>query len=125
MPISKVDGLKRGNGGIYPQSEGQGELSGLLSNINYGVLEYIEKEMEWLEVFDHKVYSCDLLSLKPELRIYESAIEKVGMNPEECLFIDDAQENIDGAKAAGMEGIRFESTKAMIDQVERLYELVQ
>ena len=45
--------------------------------------------------------------LKPHAEIYERLCEKFDLKAEECLFVDDLQANIDGAKAVGMEGYCF------------------
>ena len=39
--------------------------------------------------------------------------ERYELNPEECLFIDDLKENIEGARATGMDGIVFESIEQL------------
>ncbi len=57
-----------------------------------------------LQYFDGVVISADYKLLKPEKEIYETLFEKFSLKPEECFFIDDVQKNIDGAKAAGMDG---------------------
>ena len=51
--------------------------------------------------------SFELGYYKPDIRIYEAAIKGIGATPAECTFFDDLQENIDGAKKAGMNGICF------------------
>ena len=45
---------------------------------------------------------------KPSREIFEKVCEALGSAPEHCLFLDDKPENIEGAKAAGMQGIVFE-----------------
>lgn len=55
--------------------------------------------------------------LKPSLAIYQRFCEKFSCRPEECLFIDDRQVNIDGAMAAGMAGYCFEDGDAARLQV--------
>ncbi len=57
-----------------------------------------------LSLFDGVLISADYKLLKPEKEIYEALFEKFSLNPEECYFIDDVQKNIDGARAAGMDG---------------------
>ena len=57
--------------------------------------------------------------MKPEPEIYQTLLAKYGLKAEECVFLDDRQVNIDGAKAQGMEGIVFTSYE---DAVERLKE---
>lgn len=57
-----------------------------------------------LSLFDGVLISADYKLLKPEKEIYLALFEKFSLNPEECYFIDDVQKNIDGARAAGMDG---------------------
>lgn len=57
-----------------------------------------------LSLFDGVVISADYKLLKPEKEIYLTLFEKFSLNPDECYFIDDVQKNIDGARAAGMDG---------------------
>ena len=45
--------------------------------------------------------------LKPDPAIYRRLFERFDIRPEESFFIDDIQENIDGAKACGMDGYCF------------------
>lgn len=49
---------------------------------------------------------------KPNARIYRLAAQRLGVVPEECLFMDDSKINVDGAEAVGMEAIRWESREA-------------
>jgi putative hydrolase of the HAD superfamily len=55
------------------------------------------------------VFSCQEKLLKPDPAIYRVLCERYGLEPSECVFIDDTQINIDAAIAFGMRGIRFES----------------
>ena len=45
--------------------------------------------------------------MKPQKEMYEHFYERFGLDPQECFFIDDLQDNIDGAKATGMDGYCF------------------
>ncbi|MCM1206981.1 MAG: HAD-IA family hydrolase [Firmicutes bacterium] len=45
--------------------------------------------------------------IKPEPAIYKRLFEKFNLKPEECIFTDDREENINGGKSLGMEGIVF------------------
>lgn len=75
----------------------------LLSNASSDFHER-RKNIPALALFDGVVVSADYKLLKPEKEIYLTLFEKFGLKPEECFFIDDVQKNIDGAKAAGMDG---------------------
>jgi len=78
----------------------------LLTNANEQFHQYQETVPAW-ECFDGLVVSSDYKLLKPEPAIYRVLAEKYSLTPGECLFIDDREENVAGAQAAGMEAVRF------------------
>ena len=51
---------------------------------------------------------------KPQPEIYRLAAERLGVAPEECVFVDDLRENCEGAEAVGMTAIRHRSPKETI-----------
>lgn len=57
--------------------------------------------------FDGIVVSADIHICKPDIRIYQYLTEQYGLKPEECFFIDDRDDNVEGAKNAGMDGAVF------------------
>ena len=62
--------------------------------------------------------------MKPQKEMYGHLFERFGLIPEECFFIDDVQENIEGARACGMDGYcfadgDFERLKAVLEAVNR------
>ena len=57
--------------------------------------------------FKKLFFSHELRMLKPNREIYEHAIAESGCKPEECLFIDDSQRNVDGGIAAGMHAVLY------------------
>jgi putative hydrolase of the HAD superfamily len=59
------------------------------------------------EIFEEIVDSAFVGCRKPEPRIYELTLERIGMPAEACLFIDDLSPNIEGAEAAGMKAVHF------------------
>ncbi len=61
-----------------------------------------------LDFFDGVFVSSDYLMLKPDVEIYKTFLDKYGLKGEECLFIDDRQDNIEGAGKAGLNTFRFE-----------------
>jgi putative hydrolase of the HAD superfamily len=61
---------------------------------------------------------------KPEPGIYRLAAERLGVEPAECVFVDDLGTNIKGAVAVGMVGVRFVSAEQAIDELEALFGLV-
>ncbi len=81
----------------------------LLSNTNPLHWEFIRKRYAFAREARGAVLSCSVGARKPEKAIYEAAVRAAGVPAERCLFIDDLEENVRGARAAGMRALRFKS----------------
>ena len=57
------------------------------------------------ELFDVVVDSCATGIRKPDRRIYELALERLGVPAEEAVFLDDFAGNVEGARRVGIHGI--------------------
>jgi len=91
----------------------------LLSNINYGVLTYIQEKFSWLTLFDQHFYSCEMKMLKPSKEIYKALLKGIDLPAKQCLFFDDSKENIQGAVECGLQGIVFtniEDVQALVKE---------
>ncbi|KAE9554147.1 hypothetical protein FO519_002627 [Halicephalobus sp. NKZ332] len=62
--------------------------------------------LEDLSDFDVVVESCKVKMRKPNPEIYLYTVDLLKLKPEECVFIDDFEVNIEGAKKIGMPGIQ-------------------
>jgi putative hydrolase of the HAD superfamily len=69
------------------------------------------------EIFEEIVDSAFVGCRKPEARIYELTLERIGMPAGACLFIDDLQPNIEGAEAAGMNAVHFRDNAQAIAEI--------
>ncbi len=78
----------------------------LLSNAAVDVPDYWQK-VPGSAYFDDLCVSAFEGVIKPQPEIYQRAVEKFGVNPSECVFIDDVTANIEAAYNAGMQGIVF------------------
>jgi putative hydrolase of the HAD superfamily len=85
----------------------RGILTAILSNIGDTVLANMQRELPWLKRFDVHVWSYQLRMAKPEAAIYQHTLKQLGTRPDETLFIDDKQVNIDAANAVGIKGVLF------------------
>ena len=65
--------------------------------------------------FDGKLISCDVKVVKPSREIYQIFTDKFSLEPDECLFIDDAPANVAGAIACGWQGIVFHGDAAELE----------
>ena len=72
------------------------------------------------EIFEVVVDSAFVGSRKPEPRIFELTLERLGdgYRFEDCLLVDDIQVNCEGAEALGMKAVRFEDTGQTIAVIE-------
>ena len=80
---------------------------GLLSNAWVNSRKRLGSSFHFIEIFDVSIFSAEVRSRKPEAEIYLIMLEKLGTKPEECIFIDDFPENIEGAQNLGISTILF------------------
>ena len=66
--------------------------------------------------FEGKLISCDVKMVKPCPEIYRLFTKRFSLNPEECLFIDDATNNVAGAISCGWHGIVFHGDEAELEE---------
>ena len=77
-----------------------------LTNWSYKVYEVIKRHTIF-SLLEGYVISSEIHLLKPDPKIYIHLTEKFSLRPNECLFIDDKLENVEGAENIGMHGIQF------------------
>ena len=75
---------------------------------------------ETLGHFDRLVLSYEVGHFKPSAAFYLACAEAAGADPGDCLFIDDLPENVEGARAAGLVGVLFRETGALIRDLDSL-----
>ncbi len=102
------------------QVRSAGLLTGLLSNLPQDLGDHLRNEMHIPEDFDHHTFSYELRAAKPEAAIYQHAVEGLGVDPSEALFLDDRRDNVEGAIAFGMHAIEFESPERLKAQLAEL-----
>lgn len=78
----------------------------LLSNARETVHMY-GKRIPGLELFDGKMFSCDVGILKPQQRIFEALCDEYHLLPEECFFVDDVTANVEAAMGIGFQATVF------------------
>jgi putative hydrolase of the HAD superfamily len=92
-----------------------------LSNVDSDCAKHIIKKYKKIYgLFDGCVFSCNVGMAKPEKSIYLCTLKKFGLNPKECIFIDNQPENLPPARELGMKAVRFESASKLNHQLTRL-----
>lgn len=72
-----------------------------------------EKKYNFINLFDGGIFSYEVGVRKPNIKIYEIAVEKIGVKSEEILFIDDKQINLPPAEQIGMQTLLCISTEQL------------
>jgi putative hydrolase of the HAD superfamily len=86
----------------------------LLSNTNATHIHWLDGHLQQAHqldihyfetvLFQKAYYSHQLKARKPDIEIYEMVLQDAGLRPEETLFIDDREDNIEGARSVGIKG---------------------
>lgn len=77
-----------------------------MSNNNKETANYLRK-LDFYQDISGDVYSCDYNVIKPNIEIYNILLNKFNLIPQECLFIDDNQSNIETALKLGFKTINY------------------
>jgi len=101
--------------GTYRSS---GIKTALLSN-SWGGDGYPRETFDVL--FDTVVLSGDVGLRKPQAEIYLMTASRLGLEPQDCVFVDDLKSNIAGAEAVGMKGILHTDVAVTIESLEEIF----
>jgi len=80
---------------------------GLLTNNVAGWVERLLEKLPTKDLLEIIVDSSQVGLRKPEPQIYQLTAQKLGLKPQECLFIDDLPVNVEGAQKAGLKGLLY------------------
>ena len=97
-----------------------GVKTGILSNIGDHMETGILHKFPWLRDFAHHTFSHRLGIAKPDPAIYQHAVQGLATKAENILFIDDREENIVAAHAAGMQAIQYSTQDAFVDEMRAM-----
>lgn len=94
-----------------------GLLSNTVIDLRKGVFE------PWqIGLFDEVIQSYEVGAAKPDRRMYEIALDRLGVQPDEVVFVDDQLRYIEGAQAVGLKTILFENNAQAKRDLERFLE---
>jgi epoxide hydrolase-like predicted phosphatase len=93
--------------------------TGLISN-TWGAPTLVRRR-ELSRRFDVVIRSDEVRLRKPQPEIYLLAAARLGVSPSECVFVDDLLQNVEGARAVGMEAFVHRSAEFTIPKLEGLF----
>lgn len=88
-----------------------------LTNWSHELFPVALERFAFLEVFEDIVVSGTEQLAKPDPRVYARLAERTGMPLTACVFVDDKPENVEAARAAGMDGVVFVDGSTLRDQL--------
>lgn len=92
----------------------------VLSNYPEFLYEKTKPRMAFLPYLDGAIFSAFEKDVKPHESIYRLLLDRYGLAAAECVFIDDREENVQGAGKAGIHGILFEGYESANRQLLEL-----
>ena len=90
-----------------------------LSNYSEYIMNAGPEALDFLPYMDGGVFSCHVGMIKPDPAIYRKICDTYDLNPEECVFIDDNEDNIDAARKFGLDAIHFENYEQAKEELEK------
>jgi len=91
-----------------------------LSNFPGDIFEDVKAGYYFFKHFDGGLISAEAKHAKPDLRIYEMLLEKYSLIPEESLFIDDLEVNVNAAIKSGMKGFFTDDSVEIGRELEKI-----
>lgn len=93
---------------------------GLLSNTEKENFEYWNKKYSFDKIFDDIVTSFEIGSRKPEKEIYKKSIEKLGVKPNEIVFVDNEIKNLNGATRLGIRTLLYDTYDNFLSRLNKI-----
>ena len=93
---------------------------GLLSNAWDDLRRTMHQRWNMDILFDDLVISAEVSLAKPDPRIYRLAVERLHVQPEEAVFVDDMLVNVEAARREGLSAIQFLDTQQTLADLRNI-----
>jgi len=88
---------------------------GILSNTCPSHWDYCRRRYTILDgLFRVHIVSYEVRATKPDAEIFQAAARAAGHEPGELFFVDDMAENVEGARAAGLDAVQYTTTPRLV-----------
>jgi 2-haloacid dehalogenase len=104
---------------ILEQLSAQGTPLYAITNFSVEKFAETRARYDFFARFRDILVSGEVRLLKPDPAIYRLFLDRNRLNAESCLFIDDSEKNVAGAKAAGMKAVHFQGPEMLRDELRR------
>jgi epoxide hydrolase-like predicted phosphatase len=90
----------------------------LLSNAWDDLRQVITEKWHFEDAFDTMIISAEECVAKPDLRIFQLALDRLGVTADQAIFVDDMDRNVEGALQAGLHAIQFQTPQQLRIDIE-------
>jgi epoxide hydrolase-like predicted phosphatase len=91
-----------------------------LTNHAREFFDFLDRKHGLNGMFDRIFKSYETGLAKPDPRFFEYMLKETGMKPEECVFVDDREENVETARKLGMRAILYENAKILETELRKI-----
>lgn len=92
----------------------------IISDTNPWHIDIIGEKFEIFNYFQVLIFSYDVHLTKPDPRIFRLAMQRTDSEPENCVYIDDLEQNIEAAKKLNMHGILYKTHSELVHELQNL-----
>ena len=112
---------REGMAPIIEKLKARGQKVYIFSNVSRRLTDTYKDVVPAPDLYDGALFSGEVLALKPQPIIYQMFFERFGLDPDECFFIDDLEENVEASVKCGMDAWQF--TTGDNADIERILEI--
>jgi putative hydrolase of the HAD superfamily len=91
----------------------------LLSNTNALHFPFLLERYPIMRLFDYRILSYEEKCQKPQYELFQRTIHRIGVAPQQAVFIDDIEENVVGAAQLGIRAILFTTPEELIEKLAK------
>jgi FMN phosphatase YigB (HAD superfamily) len=122
-----LGGLILDFGGVLTDPDGADRLLAVVADLRHnGIRTGILSNADHVDPGISELFDVTILGgRKPDVRIYLAAANRLGLTPEQCVFVDDTPAFVHGAVRAGMVGVHHDDVDTTITELAALFETPQ
>lgn len=98
---------------IVRELKAQGTPLYCLTNFSGEKFPLMRRRFDVFDLFDGIIVSAEVGMVKPDPAVYRYLVQRFGLETCSCLFVDDAEANVEAAALIGMQAVRYQSSRQL------------
>ena len=101
---------------VLSELKKKGDRIFVLSNTSKVFYDLLEEQLSPIkELLDGFVLSCDIKAIKPDLAMFKEILDKYQLDPANCIFLDDIEDNTSAAEKLGIKAYQVKKRSDVVD----------